>query len=209
MTAKIIFIDDREDVRFTYKRNLSRIFHDIADVIALDPLEKITDMISLLDQIDEKVMYVVDEDLKHYGVAQYSGAELIQAIRISDRKIPIYILTGYILNIDKNLADVEFVIDKGEWNENSQKFAKRFLRHIDTYYEVKNLQEKRFDELLCKSLTSILSDDEEKEYSALNLNRSKILVNESIITAKDLEKLDDKEKKLIEIQNRLREIDNE
>jgi len=209
MTAKIIFIDDREEVRFTYKRNLSRIFHDVADVIALDPLENLTDMISLLDQIDEKAMYVVDEDLKHYGVAQYSGAELIQAIRISDRKIPIYILTGYILNIDKNLADVEFVIDKGEWNENAQKFAKRFFRHIDTYYEVKNLQEKRFDELLCKSLTSTLNDDEEKEYSALNLNRSKILHTESVITAKDIEMLDDKERKLIDIQNRLREIDNE
>ncbi|MCP6269755.1 hypothetical protein NL475_27200, partial [Klebsiella pneumoniae] len=76
------------------------------------------------------------------------------AIRIYDRKIPIYILTGYILTIDKNLADVEFVIDKGEWNDNSEKFAKRFLRHIDTYNEVKDAQEKRFDELLCKSLIS-------------------------------------------------------
>jgi len=209
MTAKIIFIDDREDVRFTYKRNLTRIFRNIAEVIALEPLAKIEDMISLLDKIDEKVMYVVDEDLQHYGVAQYSGAQLIQAIRISNRKIPIYILTGYILTIDKNLADVEFVIDKGEWNENSQKFAKRFLRHIDTYNEVKNLQEKRFDELLCKSLVSILTEDEEKEYSALNLNRSKILANESIITTKDLERLNDKEKKLIDIQERLRDIGNE
>ncbi|MGR4050480.1 hypothetical protein [Kosakonia cowanii] len=208
MTAKIIFIDDREEVRYTYKRNLSRIFRDIAEVIALEPLEQITSMISFLDGIEDKVMYVVDEDLKHYGVAQYSGAELIQAIRLSDRKIPIYILTGYILNIDKNLADVEFVIDKGEWNENSEKFAKRFLRHIDTYYEVKNRQEERFDELLCKSLTSILTDDEEKEYSALNLNRSKILSNESVITKRDLEQLDDKERKLIEIQIRLQEIDN-
>ncbi|MEN4642701.1 hypothetical protein ABEG74_00275 [Pantoea agglomerans] len=209
MTAKIIFIDDREDVRFTYKRNLSRIFRNIAEVIALEPLAKIDDMISALDKIDEKVMYVVDEDLQHFGVAQYSGAQLIQAIRISNRKIPIYILTGYILTIDKNLADVEFVIDKGEWNENSQKFAKRFLRHIDTYNEVKNFQEKRFDELLCKSLISTLTEDEEKEYSALNLNRSKILVNESIITTKDLERLNDKEKKLVDIQERLKDIGNE
>lgn len=209
MTAKIIFIDDREDVRFTYKRNLSRIFRNIAEVIALEPLAKIDDMISALDKIDEKVMYVVDEDLQHFGVAQYSGAQLIQAIRISNRKIPIYILTGYILTIDKNLADVEFVIDKGEWNENSQKFAKRFLRHIDTYNEVKNFQEKRFDELLCKSLISTLTEDEEKEYSALNLNRSKILVNESIITIKDLERLNDKEKKLVDIQERLKDIGNE
>jgi tetrahydromethanopterin S-methyltransferase subunit G len=209
MSAKIIFIDDREDVRFTYKRNLSRIFKDIAEVIAIEPRESIEEMLQHLDNIDEKVMYVIDEDLKHFGVARYSGAELIQAIRITDRKIPIYILTGYILEVDKNLEDVEFVIDKGEWNENAQKFAKRFLRHIDTYYEVKNNQEKRFDELLCKSLTTVLTEDEQKEFNALNLNRSKILINESVISTKDIEMLNDKEQKLLSIQEKLRTLSDE
>ncbi|WIF58239.1 hypothetical protein [Atlantibacter hermannii] len=209
MMAKIIFIDDREDVRTTYRMNLSRIFRNVAEVMALEPLALLDDMIAYLDSIDNKVMYVIDEDLKHFGQAQYSGAELIKAIRIYDRKIPIYILTGYILTIDKNLADVEFVIDKGEWNDNSEKFAKRFLRHIDTYNEVKDAQEKRFDELLCKSLTSPLDENEQKEYSALNFNRSKILSNESVITVKDIEQLNEKTNKLIEIQRRLSELDHE
>lgn len=41
MMAKIIFIDDREDVRTTYRMNLSRIFRNVAEVMALEPLGKV------------------------------------------------------------------------------------------------------------------------------------------------------------------------
>ncbi|HEY4437170.1 MAG TPA: hypothetical protein VGN40_13525 [Lelliottia sp.] len=209
MIEKIIFIDDQEEVRDTYKRRLKRMFAGIAEVLTLPPSESIDLMLKELDKIDHKIMYIIDEDLTLTGDAEYTGAALIEKIRMTDRRIPIYILTSDVTKVVNNLGDIEFLIDKGEWNVSQNILAQRFLRHINTNLQIKSDNETRFDYLLSKSLAEPLSPEEKDEFNLLNSNRSKILSDESIITTADTQELQDKTQRLIEIKNMIERLDNE
>ena len=204
MKDSVIFIDDQDEVRDTYKRRLSRLFrHGEVEVIALQPESNISNMLRQLDSIPWKVMYIIDEDLKYIGEADYTGSELIEKIRMVEREIPIYILTGDKTKIDNNLGDVEFVIDKADWNASAEEFKERFFRHIGRYNQIRNEREIRFDELICKHIEKPLSGEELDEFNVLCSQRGRSLTNESIISEADLQSLEDKLKILQEINARL------
>lgn len=148
-------------------------------------------MINVLNNIPDKVTYFIDEKLKHSGVASYSGVELAERIRIFDSKIPVYILTSFADEIEKYLGDIEFVIDKNDWDleEDGANLIKRFLRHINTYKDIKSQQAKRFEFLLEKSIFSSLSEKELEEFKALDLSRVKNTFSEGIISDESLSEL--------------------
>jgi CheY-like chemotaxis protein len=152
-------------------------------IICLDVETSLQNMLTVLEEIPEKVIYFVDENLKHTGKAAYSGIELIEEIRKIDSKIPIYILTSNAEDIDQYLGNIEFVIDKNAWESDDEEdnLKQRFLRHINTYKDIKSEQAMRFDELFEKSLFQTLSAREVEEFNTLNLGRSKKLVNEQLI----------------------------
>lgn len=189
--STIIFIDDDHDVRDTYKLSMELMFGDEFEIICLDVEITLKDMMTLLDELPEKVSYFVDENLKHSGKATYTGIELIEEIRKIDTKIPIYILTSAAGEIDQYLGNIEFVIDKNDWESDDEddNLKQRFLRHINTYKDIKTEQAKRFDELFEKSLFSTLTADEIKEFDVLNLGRSKKLVDERLISEESLAEL--------------------
>ncbi|WP_345853459.1 hypothetical protein [Shewanella algae] len=187
----IVFIDDEKIVRDTYKVSMQLMFGDDYNIVCLDVIKELDDMILALDTIKDKVTYFIDEKLKHTGVAKYTGIELIEKIRCIDAKVPIYILTSAADDVDKYLGDIEFVIDKNDWESlgRDDNFLKRFLRHINTYKDIKSEQAKRFDELFEKSLFDTLTDEEKNEFDALNVIRSKVLINEGVISEKALNEL--------------------
>lgn len=186
---RIIFIDDDSDVRDTYKLSMELMFEDEYEIICLDVETTLKEMMTFLDEIPEKVSYFVDENLKHSGKATYTGIELIDEIRKIDTKIPIYILTSAAGQIEQYLGNIEFVIDKNDWESDDDNLKQRFLRHINTYKDIKTEQAKRFDELFEKSLFSTLTAEEIKEFDALNLGRSKKLVDERLISEESLAEL--------------------
>lgn len=180
----IIFIDDDSDVRATYKLSMSIMFSEGYDILCLDVEPSLDSMIQVLNNIPNKVTYFIDEKLKHSGIASYTGVELVERIRVFDSKIPIYILTSFSDEIEKYLGDIEFVIDKNDWDltEDENNLTKRFLRHINTYKDIKSQQAKRFELLLEKSIFSTLSDKELEEFKALDLSRVKNISSEGIIS---------------------------
>lgn len=186
---RIIFIDDDSDVRDTYKLSMELMFEDEYEIICFDVETTLREMMTFLDTVPEKVSYFVDENLKHSGKATYTGIELIDEIRKIDTKIPIYILTSDAGQIEQYLGNIEFVIDKNDWESDDDNLKQRFLRHINTYKDIKTEQAKRFDELFEKSLFSTLTADEIKEFNALNLGRSKKLVDERLISTESLAEL--------------------
>ncbi|WP_241172995.1 hypothetical protein [Serratia marcescens] len=208
MKDKIVFINDQERVRNLYGSRLQRLFGDIVDVVALEPKSTTEDMLSELISIKNIVAYIIDENLTYSGKANYQGVGLIKRIREIDQKIPIYILTSNTSLVDVKLGDIEFVIDKVDFSqeENKNKFLQRFLRHLSTYKDIKTQQAKRFDELLIKSLDNPLSEEEKDEFNGLNAIRSKTLIDEGCISEKDLESLQEQNKKLSEIENKLKEL---
>ncbi|MDM3278936.1 MULTISPECIES: hypothetical protein [Enterobacteriaceae] len=187
----IIFIDDDIDVRATYELSMSIMFSEEFNILCLDVEPSLDDMINVLNNIPDKVTYFIDEKLKHSGVASYSGVELAERIRIFDSKIPVYILTSFADEIEKYLGDIEFVIDKNDWDleEDGANLIKRFLRHINTYKDIKSQQAKRFEFLLEKSIFSSLSEKELEEFKALDLSRVKNTFSEGIISDESLSEL--------------------
>jgi hypothetical protein len=188
---KIIFVDDDSDIRTTYEISMQMMFDDKFEIVCLDAEPSLKDMMKVLDGIPDKVTYFIDEKLKHSGIASYTGTELVENIRVLDSKIPIYILTSFSDEIEQYLGDIEFVIDKNDWETDQEEhnLKKRFLRHINTYKDIKSEQAQRFDELLEKSLFTTLSEDEIEEFNALNLGRSKKIANESLISDESLVEL--------------------
>ncbi|MBW3844929.1 hypothetical protein [Aeromonas hydrophila] len=184
----IIFIDDDSDIRETYKLSMSIIFSDEFEILCLDVEPSLDNMIQVLNEIPDKVTYFIDEKLKHSGIASYTGVELVEKIRMFDSKIPIYILTSYSDEIDKYLGDIEFVIDKNDWDldKDEGNLTKRFIRHINTYKDIKSQQAQRFEFLLEKSIFSTLSEKELEEFKALDLSRIKNTSSEGIISENSL-----------------------
>lgn len=208
---KIVFIDDDSDIRATYELSMQMMFEDSFEIVCLDVQASLEDMMQVLSTIPDKVTYFIDEKLKHSGIASYTGSQLVEQIRIIDSKIPIYMLTSYSGEIEQYFGDIEFVIDKNDWesDEEDKNLKKRFLRHINTYKDIKSEQAKRFDILFEKSLFSTLSNDEIKEFEALNIGRSKILIDERLISEEALAELNAASDELDAIYADLKKTDNE
>ena len=207
----VIFIDDQDNVRKVFGQRLKRLFAELANVIVLEPLPTTEEMITKLLSLDNVVSYIIDENLTYSGGTDYQGVELIRKIRELDMKIPIYILTSDTSWVDPLLGDIEFVIDKISLNqdENKAKFLQKFTRHLFTYKDIKTEHAKRFDELLVKSLSEPLQPEEKEEFEALNIVRSKILIDEASISQEDLDFLSFQQNKLDELEEKLKEIKDE
>lgn len=206
MLGNIIFIDDVENVRNIYKRRLARIFGNEYNIVCPELMYTLEDMLRSLDEIEDKVSYFIDEDLMYTGDAGFKGTELIEKIRVNEPRIPIYIITSNLTWVDEQKGDIEFAIDKNKWDEDKDKYAQRFFRHIDTFLTIKSKQAKRFDELFVKSLEEPLTQEEKKEYDELNVVRSRKLVDEAIITEESVAELDRQSKALEELFEELKAL---
>lgn len=208
---KIIFIDDDSDIRATYELSMKIMFGDEFEVVCLDAEPSLEGMMKTLDGIPDKVTYFIDERLKHSGRSAYAGLELVECIRLFDSKIPIYMLTSFSDEIEQYLGDVEFVIDKNDWesDEEEENLKKRVFRHINTYKDIRSTQEARFDELLEKSIFSTLTEKEVEEFDALNIIRSKKILTERLISDESLNELKSASNELDKIYAELRKGYNE
>lgn len=209
MLGNIVVIDDDEAVRRTYKRRLKRIFGDEYIIECPELMRTLEEMLVELDNIKDKVTYFIDEDLIHTGIAAFKGTELIEKIRVNDPNIPIYFITSDLTRVDEQLGDVEFAIDKNKWEDEKDKYAQRFLRHINTFRTIKSDQAKRFDELFAKSLIAPLTEKEKEEYDELNVVRSKTLIDEAIISDKSVAELDRQSKELESLYAELKALKDE
>lgn len=207
----IVFIDDDINMRATFELSIRMMFSEEYEVICLDVEPTLEGMTHILNNIPDKITFFIDEKLKHSGVASYTGVELVERIRLFDSKIPIYILTSYSDEIEKYLGDIEFVIDKNDWDfeEEGENLTKRFLRHINTYKDIKSKQAERYEFLLEKSIFSTLSEEEIEEFNNLDLSRVKNINSEGIISAESLDKLNTASDELDKIYAELRKSDNE
>lgn len=204
MIGNVIFIDDDSDIRKIYKKKLQRIFGDEYEIICPELSRTASDMLKVLSNIKYIVTYFIDEDLIHTGIADFMGSELIEKIRVNEPNVPIYIITSNLASIDERLGDIEFAIDKNKWNEEEDKYAKRFLRHINTFRTIKTAQARRFDELFSKSLTESLTEVEKSEYESLNVLRSKTLIDETIISDESVAELERQSKQLEQLYAELK-----
>ncbi|HAS3162798.1 TPA: hypothetical protein I6Z12_000235 [Vibrio cholerae] len=126
MLEIIVFIDDNPTVRRTYKRRLERMFGEGYVVECPELKRELEDMLHLLQNIENKVAYFIDEDLIHEGDASFMGSDLIEKIRVIDEHVPIYILTSDLSRVSEPSGNIEFAIDKTSLTKNQDEYKKDF-----------------------------------------------------------------------------------
>lgn len=212
ITEKVIYIEDEQASIDTYTKPLRRIYGHKYEVVAQMPCQDIGSMLRCLEGFENVVSYIVDERLNHTGIATYTGTELIKGIRDLDSKIPIYILTSNSADVPSNFGDIEFVIDKHEFGESDDirnTLAKKLLRHVNTYNDIKSERATRLDELLKKSVEAELSEDEKDEFERLNFLRTRsILLEEQMPSNALKQELDKQDSLLREIAAKLSHMEN-
>lgn len=138
-------------------------------VVEVDPLPSFSDYNAILaDQ--STAAFILDQKMKQAGIVSYNGTDLAAHLRSIDPKMPIYILTGYadeaeVFEGSEHL--VEFIIDKGDIQDEQSKSAKiikaRMRRHLEVFNDVLDDREQRFHDLLVKSLSEPLTIEEQIE----------------------------------------------
>lgn len=209
MKETIIFIDDEKTSRMIYSDTLQEIYGDEYSVIAIEPRETIGEMLQHLEQHENIVSIVIDEKLHVEVGTNYKGSQLVEAIRILDSKLPLYILTSEIGLIEPPFGSVEYIIDKSkiELDEYKKQCSLLMRRHINSFIEIKSVRSKRFDELLRKSVAVDLSADEQDEFDKLDFLRVRqALSTEALISSEELTR---QEKLLEEIKSQLKTLGRE
>ena len=151
--------------------------------------------------MEKRVLWFIDEKLKETGVASYFGIELAQYIRGIDQKLPIYILTNYPNAVaSSGLWSVEDIVDKGNLDDSqeSQILKARLIRRIDVYEDILLDRQKRFQELLRKSLKDELTRDEIAEFDELQLTRTSPILAEELENLAELEELVEEHKRILD-----------
>ena len=146
--------------------------------------------------------FIIDLRLKDTGVASYFGIELALFMRSINTKLPIYILTNFAEDSDafnEGAWSVEDIIDKSDLakigSDKSKAVIARILRRITGYADYLAEREKRFNELLRKTLNGQMSPEDEAELNEIQFDRT------SSILAEELPKLQELNKVLEEYKN--------
>lgn len=205
----IWYIDEDKDDLFTYKKQLQKITQDKIDIQAVEPLESCLEMAEKILSESQTVAAVIDQRLgdTRHGVS-YSGLDLAKEIRKLNDKLPIYILTNHSDDLTSDEWEIEYVFSKDDFIDNKRVIAERIKRHIDFFFTLQDKREKRFAELLKKSIATTLTEDELKEIEDLDYYRSSgLLKEEAAATSKLKQDLDKQEELLNRIKEKLEDGD--
>lgn len=171
----ILWIDEEQMALDSYFEFLEECFGEQTTLIAEMPLSEIGEMLDRILSQKNLAGLVLDQRLKSSGIATYTGIELAEAIRRTDSKLPVYILTNHADDIGDLDYQVEYVLQKDYLHEATYQrmVASRVRRHMDVFGDIVSQREIRFEELLRKSLAAELSEEEKSEFDELDFWRSK------------------------------------
>lgn len=204
--SKIIYVDEEPRALTMYGRILGRLFKDKLEVVSILPEMKLEGMLSVILSTDELASVIVDQRLNSKGTAGYLGSELVAAIRESNKKIPLYILSNFSEDLPSTLSDVEYVLSKDDLNDASvaASICGRILRHINVYEDMQAERELRFSELLEKSLVSELDGKEAEEFSELSRVRLlEMTVSEALFSDEVASKMKEAEALIAELKKEI------
>lgn len=190
MKPIVLYIDEEEMALHTLGKRLRRCFGSEVEVVAIVPGQSISAMIKTIESYHPLVSIVIDQKLFAAGTANYVGTELAGAVRRIDNKIPIYILTNFVDDVDGQSGDVEYVLAKDDISDDAKLSAisNRLRRHINIYQTVLQEREIRFEELLRKGYSSALSEAETLEFKALSFERERRIAVSELIDGSELER---------------------
>jgi hypothetical protein len=199
----IWLIDENEQELRTYLSILREFMPESVRVEGIfPPYSRKEDYLPILENLNT-VCIIVDQRLKDTGVATYVGIELAEYLRSVNTKIPISILTNYAYERDEFIGgewSVEDIIEKAKLgdDEGARAVIARILRRIDVYEDMLGEREKRFRNLLRKSLSDELGEEEQRELEELQLERTSVILASELAQLSELEQIVEKHKRLMD-----------
>lgn len=177
-TLEVCLIDENEVQLGTYAAALNALLEKTGvAVIPMAPLPTKEDYVPLL-ATGTVAGLIIDQKLEDGGF-NYTGSELASFLRGIDSKLPIIILTNYkdeeYEQFEAAEKDIEYVAAKDAIGDldsrEAQVFKARLLRHLNVFADVHDERQRRFHELLVKSLRETLSSEETTELGLLKTDR--------------------------------------
>lgn len=193
---KIWLIDDNRQEIDTYANVIRSHFpKEIIVETICPPLGQLQDYIKLLNTPGLACL-IIDQRLKESGEAGYLGIELALFLRRINTKLPMYILTNFAEDSDafnEGAWSVEDIIDKSDLAKvGSDKLIAviaRILRRITNYNDYLAEREKKFHELLRKTINGQLSPEDIAELNEIQFDRTSSILAEELPTLQELNKL--------------------
>lgn len=193
MNKTVLFIDDDEIERRSCTDVLKEIFHGTTIAIeGVAPLPTLADYSKMVAS-DTVAALILDQKLNTAVAVPYSGAELAAHLRAIGSNIPIVILTNYPEEVASRGWAVECIIQKKNILHDptatpAQEFKARLSRQVELTASLIGERERRFHDLLVKSMKEPLTADEEKELGVLESERLVPAQAEEFRDAKSLER---------------------
>lgn len=206
MKSVVLYIDEEPKALKLNGRALQRCFGTEATVIPIEPDMIKEKMVERIFSYENLGTVIIDQKLNAAGTASYFGTELAKALRILDKKIPVYILTNFSQELDSNDANVEYILSKDDLSDpkKTETISTRLRRHLNVFSDIMSTRETRYEELLRKSQICQLSEDELDEFKSSGFYREKKILASELIDATELQmKLEKIEKKLADVKARL------
>lgn len=168
------YLDEDKGNRNTF----FRVFKKDFEVIMLDDNTKLTSADSVLDEIDrlELDVLAVDFRLADGGWVSFNGDEVVKKIWEKRRYYPVFMLTSYVNNALEKMDNVFLVNDKDSLsnNESITLLKKQISSSVETYHRIVKEKEEQLKLLVEKQKAEVLTDKEEKDLLALNVEMNNI-----------------------------------
>jgi hypothetical protein len=194
MDRRILWlIDENSNQLMTYSSRFKRVMPSSVEIRSIYPFPRKEDYIETVLGNPNTGCIVVDQKLKDTGIATYFGIELANFLRSIDQKMPIYILTNFTKEKEQFVGSewsVEEIIDKNDMGDRNKlhTLGARILRRMNVFDNMLGLREKRFADLLRKSLNEDLSEEEFTELHNLQAERTAATLASELKQLEELEK---------------------
>ena len=168
------YLDEDKGNRNTFYRVFKKDF----EVIMLDDNTRLNSADMVLDEIDrlELDVLAVDFRLADSGWVAFNGDEVVRVIWNRRRYFPVFMLTSYVNNALEKMDNVFLVNDKDclSNNDSISLLKKQISSSVETYHRIIREKEERLKQLVEKQKAGELTDKEEMDLLALNVEMNNI-----------------------------------
>lgn len=168
------YLDEDKGNRNTFYRVFKKDF----EVIMLDDNTRLNSADMVLDEIDrlELDVLAVDFRLADGGWVAFNGDEVVRVIWNRRRYFPVFMLTSYVNNALEKMDNVFLVNDKDCLSDNDSisLLKKQISSSVETYHRIIREKEEQLKQLVEKQKAGELTDKEEMDLLALNVEMNNI-----------------------------------
>ena len=168
------YLDEDKGNRNTFYRVFKKDF----EVIMLDDNTRLTSADMVLNEIDrlELDVLAVDFRLADGGWVAFNGDEVVRAIWNRRRYFPVFMLTSYVNHALEKMDNVFLINDKDclSNNDSISLLKKQISSSVETYHRIIREKEEQLKQLVEKQKAGELTDKEEMDLLALNVEMNNI-----------------------------------